>query len=88
MSAVASAREHTTAQPVLEVVGPGPEQLAEKEMYRWMLWFGLPALVAALCLGGLFATGDGWFIAPAICAVIADITVLVWLAMSSDTNSG
>jgi hypothetical protein len=87
MSAVASVAEQAPTNPVLEVVAVSPGRLAEKEMYRWMFWFGLPALVAALCMGALFATDQGWFIAPAICAVIADITVLVWLAMSSDTNS-
>ena len=47
MSAVASA-EFVSAPPVLEVVaGPSAAQLAEKEMYRWMLWLGLPSLVAA-----------------------------------------
>jgi hypothetical protein len=86
MSAVASAAEHVESTPALEVL-IAPDRTADSEMYRWMLWFGLPALVAAVCLGGLFASGQGWLIAPAICAVIADITVLVWLAMTSDTNS-
>lgn len=86
MSAVAPAAEHVQPSPSLEVVAAA-ERTPEQEMYRWMLWFGLPALVGAVCLGGLFASGQGWLIAPAICAVIADITVLIWLAMSSDTNS-
>jgi hypothetical protein len=86
MSAVASAAERVEPTPSLEVL-VAPDRSAESEMYRWMLWFGLPALVAAICLGGLFASGQAWLIAPAICAVIVDITLLVWLAMTSDTNS-
>jgi hypothetical protein len=87
MSAVAPVAEQSTSNRKLEVVTVSPARLAEQEMYRWMLWFGLPTLVAALCIGALFATDQGWLIAPAIVAVIADITVLVWLAMTSDTNS-
>jgi predicted permease len=87
MSAVAPAAEYADVTPRLEVVAPSAAQLAEKEMYRWMLWFGLPALVAAFFVAALFATGQDWLIAPAIAAVIADIMALIWLAMSSDTNS-
>jgi len=86
MSAVAPAAEHAQPTPALHVV-PATGRTPDQEMYRWMLWFGLPALIGAICLGGLFATEQGWLIAPAICAVIADITVLIWLAMTSDTNS-
>jgi hypothetical protein len=87
MSAVATAAEYADVQPRLEVVAPSAGQIAEKEMYRWMFWFGLPVLVAAFFVAALFATGQAWLIAPAIAAVIADITALIWLAMSSDTNS-
>ena len=87
MSAVASAAEYTApAKPALEVVTLSPAQLAEKEMYRWMLWFGLPSLVAALFMGAVFATGSMLWIGGAIAGVIGAISVLVWLAMSSCTN--
>jgi hypothetical protein len=86
MSAVASA-EFVPASPVLEVVaGPSAAQLAEKEMYRWMLWLGLPSLVAAAFVGVVFATGSMWWIGGALSAVIGLITVVIWLAMSSCTN--
>ena len=86
MSAVASA-EFVPAQPVLEVIaGPSAAQLAEREMYRWMLWFGLPSLVAAVFVGAAFALGSMWFIGGAIAGVIAAVGVLIWLAMSSCTN--
>jgi hypothetical protein len=83
MSAVA-VTEYT--QPELHLVAPSPAQLAEQEMYRWMLWFGLPSLVAAIFVGLVFATGSMWWIAGAIAGVIGAISVLIWLAMSSCTN--
>jgi hypothetical protein len=83
MSAVA-ATEYV--QPELHLVSLSPEQLAQKEMYRWMLWFGLPSLVAAVFVGLVFATGSMWWIGGAIAGVLGAITVLVWLAMSSCTN--
>ena len=86
MSAVASTVEYVPATPTLEVVGPSPAELAEQEMYRWMLWFGLPSLVAAIFVGLVFATGSMWWISGAIAGVIGAISVLVWLAMSSCTN--
>jgi membrane protein implicated in regulation of membrane protease activity len=88
MSAVASAAEYTAvpAKPALEVVALSPAQMAEKEMYRWMLWFGLPSLVAAIFVGFVFATGSIWWIGGAISAVIAAISVLIWLAMTSSTE--
>jgi hypothetical protein len=84
MSAVAT--PEYTVEPELHVAAPSPAQLAEKEMYRWMLWFGLPSLVAALFVGLAFATGSMWWIGGAIAGVIAAISVLIWLAMSSCTN--
>ena len=51
-----------------------------------MIWFGLPALVSALFVGAVFGTGQEWFLGPAIAVIVLDIFVLVWLAMSSDTN--
>ncbi len=87
MSAVASA-EFVTAQPAFEVIaGPSAAQLAEREMYRWMLWCGLPSLVAAVFVGAAFATDSMWYIGGSIASVIALISAIIWLAMSSDTNS-
>jgi hypothetical protein len=86
MSAVASTVEYVPAPPVLEVVGPSPAELAQREMYRWMLWFGLPSLVAAVFVALVFATGSMWWISGAVAGVIAAISVLVWLAMTSCTN--
>lgn len=86
MSAVASTVEYVSAVPTLEVVGPSPAELAEREMYRWMLWFGLPSLVAAVFVALVFATGSMWWIGGAIAGVIGAISVLIWLAMSSCTN--
>ena len=86
MSAVASA-EFVSAPPAFEAVaGPSAARLAEKEMYRWMLWLGLPSLVAAFFVGAVFATGSMWWIAGALTGVISLITVVIWLAMSSCTN--
>ena len=43
-------------------------------------------LIAAFFVGMVFATGDAWWMGLAITAIVFDIFVLVWLAMSSDTN--
>jgi hypothetical protein len=85
MSAVATA-EYTVQAPVLEVVSRTPAELAQQEMYRWMLWFGLPSLVSAVFVALVFATDSMWWIAGAIAGVIAAISVLIWLALSSCTN--
>jgi hypothetical protein len=85
MSAVATA-EYTAPAPVLEVISRTPAELAEQEMYRWMLWFGLPSLVSAVFVALVFATDSMWWIAGAIAGVIAAISVLIWLALSSCTN--
>ena len=37
-------------------------------------------------VGVTFATGDAWWLGVALSALLADILVLVWLAMTSDTN--
>lgn len=90
MSAVAVPVEHTPEHPVLEAVVEhvaSPLAVASAEMNRWMLWFGLPVLAAAVFVGLVFATGAAWLIAPAICFLLVDIFVLVWLCMSSDTNA-
>ena len=56
------------------------------EMNRWMLWFGVPVLVMAFFMGATFVTGEVWGIAGVLAALIADICILIWLCMSSDTN--
>jgi hypothetical protein len=84
MSAVATSAEYV--QPELHLVASSPAELAQKEMYRWMLWFGLPSLVAAFFVALVFATGSMWWIGGAIAGVIGAISVLIWLAMSSCTN--
>jgi hypothetical protein len=84
MSAVAT--PEYAAQPDLHLITPSAEQLATREMYRWMLWFGLPSLVAAVFVGVVFATGSMWWISGAIAGVLGAISVLIWLAMSSCTN--
>jgi hypothetical protein len=90
MSAVATAEApSTTHDAALHAVEPTVS--AEYEMHmaeqkRWMIWFGIPALVAAVFVGITFGTGDAWWLGLAITAIVVDILVLVWLAMSSDTN--
>ena len=90
MSAVSPAIEGVSpATPTLEVAHPATLtkiQLETREQNRWMIWFGLPLVGAALFIGLLFGTGHELFIAPAVALIVSDILVLVWLAMSSDTN--
>ena len=85
MSAVATTEY--AVQPDLHLVQPSVADLADKEMYRWMLWFGLPSLVAALFMAAVFATNTIWYIGGAIAGVIGAVGVLIWLAMTSCTNS-
>ena len=56
------------------------------EQKRWLVWFGFPALVAAVLVGLVFATGQEYFLGLAIASIVFDIGVLVWLSLSSDTN--
>jgi hypothetical protein len=90
MSAVATAEAVPTSDAVLAPVAVTPgrstHEVETKEMYRWMLWFGAPMLVVAFFVGMVFATGDAWWMGLAITAIVFDIFILVWLAMSSDTN--
>ena len=88
MSAVATtdAASLTTPVHLAEGAGPSMQEVQDAEMKRWMLWFGLPALVCAIFVGITFATGDAWWLGLAIAAILTDILVVVWLAMSSDTN--
>jgi ABC-type dipeptide/oligopeptide/nickel transport system permease subunit len=81
--------EVSVATPTLEIAHPATPtklELETREQNRWMIWFGLPIVGAALFVGLLFGTGHELFIAPAVACIVADILVLVWLAMSSDTN--
>ena len=90
MSAVATAEDVTTADAahlhLVEGAMSAEQQMHTAEMNRWMLCFGVPVLVAAFFVGMVFATGDAWWMGLAITAIVCDILVLVWLAMSSDTN--
>ena len=88
MSAVATtdAASLTTPVHLVESHGSSTQEMYDAEMKRWMLWFGLPALVCAIFVGITFATGDAWWLGLAIAAILTDILVVVWLAMSSDTN--
>ena len=89
MSAVAPTHEVSRVTPALEVVvatGPTAAEIEAKEAYRWMLWFGMPMLGAALFTGACFALGAMWPMAGAIAFLIAAIGVLIWLSMSSCTN--
>ena len=88
MSAVATAETFTTADtPHLHAVAGGVSaDMHTAEMNRWMLYFGIPALIAFFFVGMVFATGQAWWIAATLAALALDIFVLIWLAMSSDTN--
>ena len=90
MSAVATAENATTADAahlqVVEGAMSAEQRMHTAEMNRWMLCFGVPVLVAAFFVGLVFATGNAWWMAGAITAMVFDTLVLVWLAMSSDTN--
>ena len=90
MSAVATAENATTAEAahlhVVEGAASAEQQMHTAEMNRWMLYFGVPVLIAAFFVGMVFATGDAWWMGLAIAALLVDIFVLVWLAMTSDTN--
>jgi len=89
MSAVADAATLTTPAPSIQVVEKAAlsvQEMHDAEQKRWILWFGVPALVASVFVGITFATGDAWWLSLAIAAILVDIFVLVWLAMTSDTN--
>ncbi len=89
MSAVATAElapvsDAVAVHEVRAAVSVYEMQAAEQK--RWMIWFGLPVLVAALFVGATFGTGQAWLLGLAITAIVCDIFILVWLAMTSDTN--
>jgi hypothetical protein len=89
MSAVAPALDDASIPgPVLGLAKTAPSihEMHATEQKRWMIWFGTPVLIAALFVGATFGTGDAWWLSLALAALGVDILVLVWLAMSSDTN--
>jgi hypothetical protein len=89
MSAAAQITDIGTVVPDLHVVeahGSSVAEMQEKEMYRWMVWFGTPVLFMAFFIGATFVTGQLWGIGGVLAALIADIGILIWLCMSSDTN--
>ena len=89
MSAAAQITETRTVAPDLHAVdaaGPSVAQIQEKEMYRWMLWFGIPVVVMAIFMGATYVTDGLWPIAGVLAALITDICILIWLCLSSDTN--
>ncbi len=89
MSAVATAEliPVSDAVPVHEVpAAASTYEMHAAEQKRWMIWFGFPVLVAALFLGATFGTGQAWWLGLALASIVSDILILVWLAMSSDTN--
>jgi hypothetical protein len=88
MSAVASTEALRVSVPVAAHTGSAASEaeLEAAEQRRWMTWFGLPIAVAALFLGLTFGTGQEVYLALAIGAFVTDVGILIWLAMSSDTN--
>jgi hypothetical protein len=62
------------------------QQMHVAEQKRWMLWFGVPALIASVFVGLTFSMNQAWIMGLAIAAIVVDIFILVWLAMTSDTN--
>lgn len=67
-------------------VPSSPNEIQAAEQKRWLTWFGLPALIAAVSLAMVFATGQEWYLGAAFAAILGDIGVLIWLTLSSDTN--
>jgi hypothetical protein len=70
---------------VVEAPGASVAAMHDKEMYRWMSWFGVPVLVMAVFMA-IALSGGVWAIGGVVAALIADIGILIWLCMSSDTN--
>jgi len=89
MSAVATADlvPVSDATPVHEAqAAVSTYEMHAAEQKRWMIWFGIPALIAAMFVGATFGTGQTFWLGLAIATIVCDIFILVWLAMSSDTN--
>lgn len=57
------------------------------EQHRWLVWFGMPALIAAVCLAIALGTGEEWILTLTVIGIIADIFVLIMLVLTTDTNS-
>jgi len=88
MSAVAPITD-LAAAPSLHLVkatSDAKTDMHAKEMNRWMLWFGMPVVAMAIFTGAVFATGAEWLLGGTLAFLVADICVLIWLCMSSDTN--
>jgi hypothetical protein len=60
---------------------------ADAEATRWMLWFGVPCLSAALFVAAAIGTGVAWLLGLGILSLGVAILTLTYLAISSDTNS-
>jgi hypothetical protein len=89
MSAAAQITDIGTVVPELHVVeatGPSVAEVQDKEMYRWMTWFGVPVVFMAIFMGIALGGGGLWAIGGVLAALISDICILIWLCMSSDTN--
>ncbi len=61
-------------------------QLADKEMYRWMIGFGIPCFLVAFFTSLTFAFDKFWMIGPAIVVLIGTIFALVYLTLTTDLN--
>ena len=88
MSAVAHAIEEKAAH-ALHVVADTAHtaaDLAAKEAFRWMAWFGLPMLGASIFVAAAIATGALWMVGGALFFLIAAICLLIWLCLSTCTN--
>ena len=87
MSAAAQIADEV-AVPELHLANlmPSLHDVQLKEMNRWMLWFGLPVVVMAIFMGIALGGGGLWAIGGVLAALIADIGILIWLCISSDTN--
>jgi len=89
MSAAAQATDVRLVVPELHLAESAHETAAQaetKEMNRWMLWFGIPVVFMAIFMGATFVTNSMYGIFGVLGFLIADICILIWLCMSSDTN--
>jgi hypothetical protein len=89
MSAVAPITDTAEATPALHLAAApaaSPKHEQDAEMYRWMLWFGVPVLIMSIFVGASFALDAAWLLGGAILFLVVDICILIWLCMSSDTN--
>jgi hypothetical protein len=68
-----------------------PVTTPAQEVRRWMIALGAPLALAGASVSVAFATSGGagwtdWFFAPAVLLAPAWITLLAFLALSSDTS--